>query len=51
MGSNKGNLVLALLIGIAFAVVLLPPFAMIVWHKLRHARARHRHHRHQRHRR
>jgi hypothetical protein len=46
MGSNKGSLFLALLIGVIVAVVLLPPFAMILWRKLRHFR--HRHHRHHR---
>jgi hypothetical protein len=48
MGSNKGSLFLALLIGAIVAVVLLPPFAMLAWQKLRHARARLRHHRHHR---
>jgi uncharacterized protein (DUF2062 family) len=48
MGSNKGSVLLALLIGAMVAVVLLPPFAMIAWRKLRHLRARRRHHRHHR---
>jgi membrane-anchored protein YejM (alkaline phosphatase superfamily) len=45
MGSNKGSVFLALMVGAIVAVVLLPPFAMIVWQKLRHLRHRRRHHR------
>jgi hypothetical protein len=48
MEPNKGEMFLAVLIVGMVAVLLLPPFAMIAWHRYRHARARFLHHRHQR---
>ncbi|HEY0413086.1 MAG TPA: hypothetical protein VGD66_08085 [Allosphingosinicella sp.] len=42
---------MAVAVGGAVAVLLLPPFALIAWRRWRHARARYLHHRHQRHRR
>jgi hypothetical protein len=40
MGSNKGTIVLALLVGVAVLVVLLPPFLAAGLHHWRHFRAR-----------